>query len=68
MSNWWTDYVLDERDTFNNPDHPSARLFTYRYSFAFEAVRELIAKVKESGEHFWKQKREESLHQLNYHF
>jgi Plant transposon protein len=58
MSNWWTDYVLDERGTFSNPDHPNARLFTYRFSFAFEAVKELIAKVKESGEHFWKQKRD----------
>jgi hypothetical protein len=60
MSNWWTDYVLDERGTFSNPDHPNARLFTYRFSFAFEAVKELIAKVKESGEHFWKQKRDAS--------
>jgi molybdopterin synthase catalytic subunit len=30
------------------------RATAYRFSFSFEAVKELIAKVKESGEHFWK--------------
>jgi hypothetical protein len=69
MSNWWTDYVLDERGTFRDPDHPNARLFAYRFSFSFEAVKELIAKVKESGEHFWKRNMmllEESRRQSNY--
>jgi hypothetical protein len=32
------------------------RLFAYRFSFSFESVKELIAKVQETGEHFWKKK------------
>ena len=54
MSNWWTDYVLDERETYR--DHGDGRLFAYRFSFSFESVKELIAKVKESDHNFWKNK------------
>jgi hypothetical protein len=56
MSNWWTDYVLDQRGTFSDLDHPNSRLFAYRFSFSFESVKELIAKIKEHDEHFWKNK------------
>ena len=44
MSNWWTDYVFDERGTFSDLDHLNPRLFAYRFSFSFESVKELIAK------------------------
>ena len=47
MSSWWTDYVIDERETFRDLDHRDERLFAYRFSFSFEAVKELILKVKE---------------------
>ena len=50
------DYVMDERGTFSDLDHPNAQLFAYRFSFSFESVKELIAKVQETGEHFWKKK------------
>jgi hypothetical protein len=54
MSNWWTDYVLDERGTFSDLDHANSRLFAYRFSFSFESVKKLI--VKQPDEHFWKNK------------
>jgi hypothetical protein len=51
MSSWWKVYVMDERGTFGDLDHPNAQLFAYRFSFSFESV-----KVQETGEHFWKKK------------
>jgi hypothetical protein len=41
ISNWWLDYVLDERGTFGDPDHRDGHLFVYRFSFPF------VEKVKE---------------------
>ena len=58
MSSWWTDYVIDERETFRDLDHRDGRLFAYRFSFSFEAVKELILKVKEEDENFWKNQRD----------
>jgi hypothetical protein len=54
ISNWWLDYVLDERGTFGDPDHRDGRLFVYRFSLSFVAMKELIKKVKEPAENFWK--------------
>ena len=56
MSSCLKDYVMDERGTFGDLDHPNAQLFAYRFSFSFKSVKELIAKVQETGEHFWKKK------------
>ena len=39
ISNWWTDYVLDERGTFGDPSHRDGRLFVYRFSFSFGALK-----------------------------
>jgi hypothetical protein len=54
ISNWWLDYVRDERGTFRDPNHRDGRLFMYRFSFSFLDMKELIKKVKEPGESFWK--------------
>ena len=33
-SNWWTDYVIDERGTFSDLSHRDGKLFAYRFSFS----------------------------------
>jgi hypothetical protein len=43
MSNWWTDYELDQRGTFSDLDHPNSRLFAYRFSLSFESVKVLVS-------------------------
>jgi hypothetical protein len=35
-------------------DHRDGRLFVHRFSFSFAAMKELIKKVKEPGENFWR--------------
>ena len=56
MSNWWTDYVIDEKGTFSDISHRDGRLFAYRFSFSLITVRELVSKIKEKEENFWKRK------------
>ena len=53
-SNWWTDYVIDERGTFSDLSYRDGKLFAYRFSFSLISVRELVSKVKEKKENFWK--------------
>ena len=55
-SNWWNDYVIDERGTFSDLSHRDGRLFAYRFSFSLISVRELVSKIKEKEENFWKKK------------
>ena len=53
-SDWWTDYIVDERGTFSDLSHREGKLFAYRFSFSLISVRELVSKIKEKEENFWK--------------
>lgn len=55
-SNWWNNYVIDGRGTFSDLSHRDGRLFAYRFAFSLISVRELVSKIKEKEENFWKKK------------
>ena len=51
-SQWYIDYVVDERGTFSDPDHRDGKLFRFRFFFSLIAVRELIDRVRTAN--IWK--------------
>jgi hypothetical protein len=55
---WWQDYVLDERETFRNINHRDGRLFAFRFSHSFNSVKELVQKIKEPEENFWRNRKD----------
>jgi hypothetical protein len=54
LSSWWTRYVLDENKTWRDVNHRDGKLFALRFSFDFDSVQELTAKISEPKHNFWR--------------
>jgi hypothetical protein len=52
-SSWWRRYVLDSLGTWKDLSHPHGKLFMRRFTLPFNAVHEIIAKIREPEHIFW---------------
>lgn len=57
-SDWYRKYVIDEGKTFRDPTHRDGKLFALRFSHSFDSVVEIVKKISEPDQNFWKDKKD----------
>lgn len=54
---WWTDYVIDEGNKFDDPAKKrDYKLFRYRFVFQLSDVRDIIARLRNPDFTFWEER------------
>ena len=53
VSVWWTDYCLDEGNTFKDPEHRDGKLFRNRFYLGFDGIS-IVNKISKPENYFWK--------------
>jgi hypothetical protein len=52
----WLDCVKDEFHPWCDPTHKNGKLFRPRFSHNFDSVHEIVAKIQEKEQYFWRNK------------
>lgn len=54
LSEWYKKYIIDEFNTFKDPEHRDGIQFARRFSHSFDSVKEIVAEISKPEHDFWK--------------